>query len=65
LFIQSSSAKGWKVACLEEIGYANGWISKEQVAAQAERLKKTGYGQYLQKLLEVGLTESLVLTLAR
>ena len=46
--------QGWKVACLEEIGYANGWISKAQVAAQAERLKKTGYGQYLQKLLEVG-----------
>jgi glucose-1-phosphate thymidylyltransferase len=46
--------QGWKVACLEEIGYTNGWITAEQVASQAEKLKKTGYGQYLQKLLEHG-----------
>ncbi|MBH3412028.1 glucose-1-phosphate thymidylyltransferase RfbA [Pseudomonas putida] len=45
--------QGWKVACLEEIGFTNGWISREQVATQADKLKKTGYGQYLQKLLEV------------
>lgn len=46
--------QGWKVACLEEIGYTNGWITKEQVASQAEKLKKTGYGQYLQKMLDHG-----------
>jgi len=46
--------QGWKVACLEEIGYTNGWITKDQVASQAEKLKKTGYGQYLQKLLVQG-----------
>ena len=46
--------QGWKVACLEEIGFTNGWISKELVAAQAEKLKKTGYGQYLQKMLASG-----------
>lgn len=44
--------QGWKVACLEEIGYTNGWITKEQVASQAQKLKKTGYGQYLQKMLD-------------
>ena len=44
--------QGWKVACLEEIAYTNGWMTKEQVAAQAEKLKKTGYGQYLQKMLD-------------
>ncbi|GLH38149.1 MULTISPECIES: glucose-1-phosphate thymidylyltransferase RfbA [Pseudomonas] len=44
--------QGLKVACLEEIAYHNGWISAEQVEAQALRLKKTGYGQYLQKLLD-------------
>ncbi|MBY8957987.1 glucose-1-phosphate thymidylyltransferase RfbA [Pseudomonas sp. MIS38] len=44
--------QGLKVACLEEIAYHNGWITAEQVAAQAEALKKTGYGQYLQKLLD-------------
>jgi glucose-1-phosphate thymidylyltransferase len=46
--------QGWKVACLEEIAYTNGWITKDQVASQAEKLKKTGYGQYLLKLLEDG-----------
>jgi glucose-1-phosphate thymidylyltransferase len=44
--------QGLKVACLEEIAYHNGWITAEQLAAQAEALKKTGYGQYLQKLLD-------------
>lgn len=44
--------QGWKVACLEEIAYTNGWISADQVAAQAEKLKKTGYGQYLLELLQ-------------
>ncbi|MFG6206216.1 glucose-1-phosphate thymidylyltransferase RfbA [Pseudomonas retamae] len=44
--------QGLKVACLEEIAYHNGWITAEQVEAQAQRLKKTGYGQYLYKLLE-------------
>lgn len=43
--------QGLKVACLEEIGYSNGWISKEQLAFQVEKLKKTGYGQYLAQLL--------------
>jgi glucose-1-phosphate thymidylyltransferase len=43
--------QGFKVACLEEIAYNNGWITPEQLGAQAERLKKTGYGQYLQRLL--------------
>jgi glucose-1-phosphate thymidylyltransferase len=44
--------QGLKVACLEEIAYHNGWITKEQLGAQADALKKTGYGQYLQKLLD-------------
>ncbi|MDT6917600.1 glucose-1-phosphate thymidylyltransferase RfbA [Pseudomonas atacamensis] len=44
--------QGLKVACLEEIAYHNGWITAEQLGAQADALKKTGYGQYLQKLLE-------------
>jgi glucose-1-phosphate thymidylyltransferase len=44
--------QGLKVACLEEIAFCNGWITVEQLAAQAETLKKTGYGQYLQKLLD-------------
>jgi len=44
--------QGLKVACLEEIAYSNGWITAGQLGAQADALKKTGYGQYLQKLLD-------------
>ncbi|UVL89033.1 glucose-1-phosphate thymidylyltransferase RfbA [Pseudomonas sichuanensis] len=43
--------QGTKVACLEEIAYRQGWLSAEQLANQAEVLSKTGYGQYLQRLL--------------
>lgn len=43
--------QGLKVACLEEIGYANGWLSRAQVLAQANALSKTAYGQYLKKLV--------------
>ena len=45
--------QGLKVACLKEIAYHNGWITAEQLGAQADALKKTGYGQYLQKLLDL------------
>ena len=36
-----------KIACLEEIAYLNGWISREQVMEEYEILKKNQYGQYL------------------
>ena len=39
--------QGLYVACLEEIAYRNGFINKEQLLAQAKRLEKTEYGQYL------------------
>lgn len=44
--------QGLKVACLEEIAYNNGWITPETLGDQAEKLKKTGYGQYLKKMLD-------------
>jgi glucose-1-phosphate thymidylyltransferase len=44
--------QGLKVACLEEIAYHNGWLTKQQVLSQAELLKKTGYGQYLFDLVK-------------
>lgn len=44
--------QGFKVACLEEIAFHNGWISAEQLQAQGEYLQKTGYGQYLLALLK-------------
>jgi glucose-1-phosphate thymidylyltransferase len=47
-FVQTvEHRQGFKVACLEEIAYVQGWLSQEQLLVQAEKLKKTGYGQYL------------------
>jgi len=43
--------QGFKVACLEEIAFHQGWIDENQLMAQAFSLKKTGYGQYLMGLL--------------
>ena len=37
-------------ACLEEIAYNNGFISEDELLAQADRLKTTEYGQYLYKI---------------
>lgn len=43
--------QGLKIACLEEIGYNNGWLSKQRLQIQADSLAKTGYGQYLKKFI--------------
>lgn len=52
-FVHTIEARqGLKVACLEEIAYHQGWLSADQLANQAEALSKTGYGQYLQRLLK-------------
>ncbi|MBM1198656.1 glucose-1-phosphate thymidylyltransferase RfbA [Pseudomonas fragi] len=51
-FVHTIEARqGLKVACLEEIAYNQGWLSADQLALQAESLIKTGYGQYLTRLL--------------
>ncbi len=50
-FIEAvQTRQGLYVACLEEIAYNNGFINKEQLLAQADKLKTTEYGQYLYKL---------------
>ena len=41
-----------KIACLEEIAYLNGWITKEDVLAVYEELKKNQYGQYLKDVID-------------
>jgi glucose-1-phosphate thymidylyltransferase len=47
-FVQTvEHRQGFKVACLEEIAYVHGWLSKDELLVQAEKLKKTGYGEYL------------------
>ena len=43
--------QGLKIACLEEIAFHNGWISKVELMSQVQRYKKTSYGEYLMKIL--------------
>ncbi len=40
-----------KIACLEEIAYLNGWITKEKLLEEYEVLKKNQYGQYLMDVI--------------
>ena len=50
-FVQTvEHRQGLKVACLEEIAFHNGWISQADLMLQAEKLKKTSYGEYLSKV---------------
>ncbi len=41
-----------KIACLEEIAYLNGWITRENVLTVANQLRKNQYGQYLLDVVE-------------
>ena len=50
-FIEAvQTRQGLYVACLEEIAYSNGFINREQLLAQADKLHTTEYGQYLYKV---------------
>ncbi|MCR4811613.1 MAG: glucose-1-phosphate thymidylyltransferase RfbA [Bacteroidales bacterium] len=44
--------QGLKIACLEDIAYRNGWVSKEQIVEIAKPMLKNQYGQYLMKIIE-------------
>ncbi len=46
------SRQGVQIACLEEIAYTNGWITKEKALEDAENYKKTDYGSYIRKVVE-------------
>jgi len=55
LFIQTIERRqGLKVACIEEIAFEMGYISKEKLLELAQPLKKNQYGQYLLKRAEEG-----------
>lgn len=41
-----------KIACLEEIAYLNGWISRKELEQMYEKLKKNQYGRYLKDVLD-------------
>ena len=43
--------QGLQVACLQEIAYENGWLSKERIREDIKNLLKTEYGKYLQRLI--------------
>jgi len=45
------SRQGLKISCIEEIAYRKGFIDKEQLCKLAEPIRKSGYGEYLLKLL--------------
>ncbi|MEQ3762645.1 MAG: glucose-1-phosphate thymidylyltransferase RfbA [Alcanivorax sp.] len=51
MFVQTvEHRQGLKIACLEEIGFQNGWLSLEALVEQGNKLAKTGYGNYLLRL---------------
>lgn len=53
MFIQTiEKRQGLKIACPEEIAWRAGWIDDVQLRALAQPLAKSGYGQYLLRLLE-------------
>jgi glucose-1-phosphate thymidylyltransferase len=50
-FVQTvEHRQGLKVACLEEIAFHQGWITKDTLLQQAHALRKTNYGEYLAKV---------------
>ena len=53
-FVQTiEHRQGYKIACLEEIAFNNGWLSKGQLEEQGLALSKNSYGQYLLDLVRV------------
>jgi len=53
MFVETiEKRQGYKIACLEEIAWNNGWLSDEKVLQTAKALSKNSYGQYLADLIE-------------
>ena len=51
-FVQVVEARqGYKIGCIEEVAWREGWIDDAALAALAEPLRKSGYGEYLLSLL--------------
>lgn len=51
-FVQTiEHRQGYKIACLEEIAFNNGWIDKDKILDIAKPLAKNGYGEYLYSLI--------------
>lgn len=55
-FVQTIELRqGYKIACLEEIAYHNGWINESELLERAKLLQKSGYGEYLKNIIEHGV----------
>lgn len=53
MFVETiEKRQGYKIACLEEIAYNSGWLTKQQVLAAGESMHKNSYGQYLLDLVK-------------
>ena len=46
--------QGFKIGCIEEIAWRNGWISTAELSTLAQPLEKSGYGTYLKRLVRGG-----------
>ena len=46
------SRQGYKIACLEEIAFNNGWMTINEVSTAASSMSKTSYGKHLKKIIE-------------
>ena len=53
LFVETiEKRQGYKIACLEEIAYTNGWLTKQDLQRVGNELSKNSYGQYLLDLIK-------------
>jgi glucose-1-phosphate thymidylyltransferase len=58
-FVQTiESRQGLKIGCPEEIAYRMGYITGDDLRRLAEPLRKSGYGDYLVRILDDGLAPS-------
>ena len=44
--------QGLQIACLQEIAYENGWMTKDDICESVQDMLKTEYGQYLMRLVK-------------
>ena len=52
-FVQTiEQRQGFKISCLEEIGFINGWLSRDELVEKGRAMGKSDYGQYLLRLAE-------------
>jgi glucose-1-phosphate thymidylyltransferase len=53
MFVETiEKRQGYKIACLEEIAFNNGWITKKQLFDLGEKLEKSSYGKYLMNMVK-------------